>query len=641
MRRRIVAPRVVVPEEGVEPVLDHLRRAVREGVRPRAEPPAQRRRGLQQRDGHPALGQHHGRAHARDAAPDDHGLRARRNARRPARIGGHQHAGPHAERRGARSRVHRSAGCGMGALTSQRKQSSTRTRSGAGAARGRRMNDERHDRGRDDEPRGDQHRHAEPGVERDRVVVGAARDARDARDDRHGQQPGGAGHGVVHPGCRSGEPVGGRVEHGGGERRDRERHPRAEDDHRGQHVGEPRRVGPDAQQEQQPARGHQGPDGHRQPWPDAPGQRAHARREQEHDHRERQQGRARGHRAEARHGLQLQDQHEEHDAQRPVDEQRGGVGRAEHGVGEERGRHERVPRAHLDQHEGDQRDHARGRGAQPDRGDPVGTERGEPPGEQAQPERAEDRAGHVEPRRRLLVAAFRHVAERDDDDQRRERDVDQEDGPPRPLDEPSAEERADGARDPAEARPGAHRRRAVGPVERGGDEGEAPGCEQRAADALQRPRRDQDLGGGGQAAGERRQREPRHADEEDPLAAEVVAERATEQDQRRQRQRVGVDRPLQIAEPGVEVVPDARQRHVDDRAVDHHDPGAEHGGREHPPARRRAHAQPTRLGHGRTLCGGSDSGRGCVPATECDARITGRHVRRRRSLLRSVPGKGT
>ena len=134
-----VAPRVVVPEEGVEPVLDHLRRAVREGVRPRAEPPAQRRRGLQQRDGHPALGQHHGRAHARDAAADDHGLRARRNARRPARIGGHQHAGLHAERRGARSRVHRSAGYGMGALTSQRKQSSTRTRSGAGAARGRRM----------------------------------------------------------------------------------------------------------------------------------------------------------------------------------------------------------------------------------------------------------------------------------------------------------------------------------------------------------------------------------------------------------------------------------------------------------------------------------------------------------------------
>ena len=47
------------------------------------------------------------------------------------------------------------------------------------------------------------------------------------------------------------------------------------------------------------------------------------RREQEHDHRERQQRGARGDRAEPGHGLQLQHQHEEHDAQRPVDEQRG------------------------------------------------------------------------------------------------------------------------------------------------------------------------------------------------------------------------------------------------------------------------------------------------------------------------------
>src|SRR3954466_4891945 len=38
---------------------------------------------------------------------------------------------------------------------------------------------------------------------------------------------------------------------------------------------------------------------------------------------------------------------------------------------EQRRRHERVRRAHLDQHEGDELDHARGRGAQHDRGNLV------------------------------------------------------------------------------------------------------------------------------------------------------------------------------------------------------------------------------------------------------------------------------
>ena len=113
----------------------------------------------------------------------------------------------------------------------------------------------------------------------------------------------------------------------------------------------------------------------------------------------------------------------------------------------------------------------------------------------------------------------------------------------------------------------------------------------------------------GQPAGERRQREPRHPDEEDPPTAEVVAQRPAEQDERRQRQRVGVDRPLQIAEARVELGADARQRDVDDGAVDHHDPGAQHGGGEHPAACRRAHPQPARLGHSRTVGRPYESGR--------------------------------
>jgi hypothetical protein len=42
------------------------------------------------------------------------------------------------------------------------------------------------------------------------------------------------------------------------------------------------------------------------------------------------------------------------------------------------------------------------------------------------------------------------MAQRDDDDQRGQRQVDQENGPPVPLDEPAAEEWADSAGDAAE-----------------------------------------------------------------------------------------------------------------------------------------------------------------------------------------------
>ena len=65
------------------------------------------------------------------------------------------------------------------------------------------------------------------------------------------------------------------------------------------------------------------------------------------------------------------------------------------------------------------------------------------------------------------------------------------------------------------------------------------------------------------------------ADDEDPAAAELVAEAAADQQQRDQRQRVGLDHPLLAGEADVEPVADRRQGDVDDGAVEEDDGGAE------------------------------------------------------------------
>ena len=69
----------------------------------------------------------------------------------------------------------------------------------------------------------------------------------------------------------------------------------------------------------------------------------------------------------------------------------------------------------------------------------------------------------------------------------------------------------------------------------------------------------------------RGQPERAEADQEDPLAAEEVAERAADEDQRAERQEIGVDDPLLEREAAAEVVLDRGQRDVDDRPVDEHD----------------------------------------------------------------------
>jgi hypothetical protein len=100
------------------------------------------------------------------------------------------------------------------------------------------------------------------------------------------------------------------------------------------------------------------------------------------------------------------------------------------------------------------------------------------------------------------------------------------------------------------------------------DQRQAPGRQQRRPDTLQQPRGDQEpdhrraraeAGGGG---------EERDAGEEHTDPAEAVPGRSAEQDQRGERQQIGVEDPLELAHPGAEVAADDRQRDVDHGPVE-------------------------------------------------------------------------
>ena len=170
-------------------------------------------------------------------------------------------------------------------------------------------------------------------------------------------------------------------------------------------------------------------------------------------------------------------------------------------------------------------------------------------------------------------------------------------------------ERPHRGRDAAQPRPGADRPSPVLRRERRLDHRQAARGQQRPADALQRPGGDQQRRGRGQPAQQRRGREPDHADHEHAAAAVAVAERAAEQDQRREGQRVGGDGPLQRGEVGLQVLADRRQRDVDDRGVDAREPGPEDGRQQDPTAPRGSVPQPgaledpliRRAGHPRLL----------------------------------------
>ena len=131
------------------------------------------------------------------------------------------------------------------------------------------------------------------------------------------------------------------------------------------------------------------------------------------------------------------------------------------------------------------------------------------------------------------------------------------------FNQPAADNWTDSGRDSAESRPGADRSAAIGIVKRCTDDGEAAWDEEGGADPLQRAPNDEETCGRREATQDRRGRKRRDAEEEDALAAELVAHRAPDQNQRTQKQRVGLDHPLDVRDRRPKAVLKCWQRDVD------------------------------------------------------------------------------
>ncbi len=214
----------------------------------------------------------------------------------------------------------------------------------------------------------------------------------------------------------------------------------------------------------------------------------------------------------------------------------------------------------------------------------------------------ERRAGQVE-RGANRRPRLGHVPDSDQDRGRRQRDVDQEHQPPaHGVDQPAAEERPDRTGDARQTGPGADRLAPVVGMEGGGDDRQAAGHEQRSADALDRPRRDQQPGGRRHPAQHRGAGEHDGTGDEHRAMPIAVAEAAAEQQQRRERDEIGVDDPLQAGDRRAEVVADRRQGDVDHCSVEERHARPEHGRRHDPSCRRRpeANARSVLAGHGRS-----------------------------------------
>jgi hypothetical protein len=99
---------------------------------------------------------------------------------------------------------------------------------------------------------------------------------------------------------------------------------------------------------------------------------------------------------------------------------------------------------------------------------------------------------------------------------------------------------------------------------------------------------DQRLRRSGEAGERRGGAEGGEADEQCPLAAELVAEATRGEQESGEHEQVRVDDPLQLAGRGTEPVGERGQGDVHDRAVDHHDEDGEAHDRERGPASRMA-----------------------------------------------------
>ena len=228
-------------------------------------------------------------------------------------------------------------------------------------------------------------------------------------------------------------------------------------------------------------------------------------------------------------------------------------------------------------------------------------------------------------------AAARKHEQREDDDRDADRDVDEEDPvPAERVREDPAEEHADRAAAGGDEAEDAHRLRALGGLgEERHDQRERDRGDDRASDALHRPRADERRLRAREAARERRGGEERDPGEEQPPVAEQVAEPAAEQQEAAERQQVGVHDPGERRLREAEVLADRRQRDADDRHVEHDHQVAEADDQKCEPA-----GAGVQGGHARVLSRSSVSG-----AQTADDRESHRSTRRGPARLRQPTGE--
>ena len=329
------------------------------------------------------------------------------------------------------------------------------------------------------------------------------------------------------------------------------------------------------QQQRHPDRRDQRPDPHEEARPVPVGERAEAHRQPEHQQRHRDARAARLERAEARHLLQEQHEEEEQQAEAAVHQERLEVAGGEVAPPEQRERQHRVRAARLPHQEaGEQQPRPPPAAAPPSRiapavqrlldqaeRDPGQAERAQQrprPRPRARSGRARGPAGTTRRISTIVISTIGTLIAKIQRHEAESTSCPPITGPstvpipPHAVQAPTALPRSSGGKvDTITA--------------------SAAGVSSAPGHPLQGPRADEHLDRRRQGADQRGRAEQEHAEREHAPLAEDVAQRAADQQQRRERDQVGVGRPLLAREPAAEVVGDRRQRHVGHRRVDRDD----------------------------------------------------------------------
>lgn len=216
-------------------------------------------------------------------------------------------------------------------------------------------------------------------------------------------------------------------------------------------------------------------------------------------------------------------------------------------IAEDANRDKRRLGAQFDEPERHQQRYSRGDGAAGGRASPS-PDVGLLETEHAQPDsrRHQGQASVVQPGRTVLGVRAADCNQQQGNEG--DRDVDPEDGPPRPLRQVTTEDRANGgeaAGHPEEQGQGAAAFSQAEGAHHDGERGRVHDC---SAGALQSPRSDYPCLGctafGRQAAQTRGHREHHDAEDNHPTMAQNVGEPSAQREQCRQRQQIGVHRPL-------------------------------------------------------------------------------------------------